>query len=197
MESAWAIAGNKLEVFSQQQVISCDKDSDDAGCGGGDPPTAYAYIKKAGGLASGADYPFVDDQSDDKTAPCKDFTVDGGTISGFSYATPACDSGSCDNQDETTLAAHVASTGPPSVCVDASGFDDYTGGVMTSKSCSSAEAKLDHCVQIVGYNQDAETPYWIVRNQWDSDWGEAGYVYLKFGENTCGVADEATLPTIG
>jgi C1A family cysteine protease len=32
--------------------------------------------------------------------------------------------------------------------------------------------------------------YWIVRNTWGSDWGENGYVRLKFGENTCGIADE-------
>jgi C1A family cysteine protease len=31
----------------------------------------------------------------------------------------------------------------------------------------------------------------IVRNQWGEDWGENGYIYLSYGDNTCGVADDA------
>ena len=48
----------------------------------------------------------------------------------------------------------------------------------------------------MGYNTTASTPYWIVRNSWTSNWGEDGCIYLKMGTNTCGVADEATIPTL-
>jgi len=117
------------------------------------------------------------------------------------YATDPCYF-LCNNQDEDTLASNVASVQPPSICVDASSWSDYTGGVMTTSSCSSRYFKLDHCVHLVGYNgytgsaSDSSSGYWIVRNSWDSDWGEEGYIYLQMGTNTCGVADEATTVTI-
>ena len=38
--------------------------------------------------------------------------------------------------------------------------------------------------------------YWIVRNSWDTTWGEKGFIYLKMGENTCGVANLATQVTV-
>ena len=56
---------------------------------------------------------------------------------------------------------------------------------------------LDHCVQVVGYNASAPQPYWIVRNQWDTVWGDDGYIYLEMSENnTCGIADIATFATV-
>merc|ERR1719453_707818 len=78
----------------------------------------------------------------------------------------------------------------------ASDWSSYTGGVMTSSSCSSSSMQLDHAIQLVGYNADASTPYWIVRNSWDTTWGNDGYIYLAMGENTCGLADKAAMVTL-
>jgi len=47
-------------------------------------------------------------------------------------------------------------------------------------------------VQLVGYNTTAPTPYWIVRNSWNTDWGIDGYIYLSMGSDTCGIAHDAT-----
>merc|ERR1719409_14964 len=68
---------------------------------------------------------------------------------------------------------------------------------MTSAACGSMAADdQDHCVQAVGFNSTAPTPYWIVRNSWASTWGEQGYIFLEMSENTCGLADDATIPTV-
>jgi hypothetical protein len=48
IESVWAIAGNKLVELAPQQIVDCDHV--DQGCNGGNPPTAYEYVIKAGGL---------------------------------------------------------------------------------------------------------------------------------------------------
>jgi len=198
VESAWALAGNTLTEFSEQQVVSCD--TTDGGCNGGNTPTAYAYIESAGGLATETDYPYA---SSSGTAPsCSSFTVSGGQISGYTWATPQCSTLSCSSQNEDKLAANLASYQPVSICVDASSWSDYTGGIYTSDLCSSRYFRLDHCVQLVGYSgytgsaSTSTDGYWIVRNSWDTDWGEEGYIYLQMGTNTCGVADEATQVTI-
>merc|ERR1711912_143733 len=54
----------------------------------------------------------------------------------------------------------------------------------------------DHCVMAVGFNSTAATPYWIVRNSWATTWGEEGYIYLEMAKNTCGLADDATIPHV-
>merc|ERR1711998_230130 len=117
-------------------------------------------------------------------------------VTGYTYATPACTQGGCTKQDLKGLAAALEET-PVSVCVNAGAWNDYTGGVLTSAACGSMAADMqDHCVMATGFNSTAATPYWIVRNSWADSWGEEGYVYLEMAKNTCGLADDATIPTV-
>jgi C1A family cysteine protease len=43
-----------------------------------------------------------------------------------------------------------------------------------------------HAVAIVGYNDP--DGYWIIKNSWDTDWGDNGYVLMAYGE--CGIDSE-------
>merc|ERR1712139_370456 len=168
IESAVFMATKKLPVLSTQQIISCDKQ--DEGCNGGDPVTAYKFVEKNDGIDSGSDYP---DQSH-RTGK----------------------GGQCKNQDENGLAAALVAKGPISICVNAggNGWQTYKRGIF-SKKCSSAAAKMDHCVQLVGYDKTGDSPYWIVRKSWNTDWGIDGFMHLEMGKNLCGVADETTVVT--
>merc|ERR1712100_952612 len=104
--------------------------------------------------------------------------------------------GACEHQNLQQFAEALEET-PLSVCVNAGVWNDYTGGVMTSAACGPMGATYqDHCVMAVGYNSTAPTPYWIVRNSWASTWGEEGYIYLEMAKNTCGLADDATIPEV-
>ena len=80
---------------------------------------------------------------------------------------------------------YVLNTGPLSICLDASEWNTYIGGVVTT--CTK---HLNHCVQIVGIN--TIDMIWKVRNQWGIDWGENGYIYIKAGDNLCGLATDPT-----
>merc|ERR1712232_330719 len=117
-------------------------------------------------------------------------------VTGYKYAVPPCTSGACANQDLKGFAQALESS-PLSICVNAGAWNDYTGGVMSSAACGSMGADYqDHCVMATGFNTTAPVPYWIVRNSWSSTWGEEGYVYLEMAENTCGLADDATIPEV-
>merc|ERR1712146_48603 len=117
-------------------------------------------------------------------------------VDGYHYAVPPCTEGACDHQDLAGLAAALEES-PVSVCVNAGVWNDYTGGVLTAAACGSMSADYqDHCVMATGFNTTAPVPYWIVRNSWASTWGEEGYIYLEMAKNTCGLADDATIPEV-
>merc|ERR1711890_223689 len=54
--------------------------------------------------------------------------------------------------------------------------------------------QLNHAVLLVGYNKSGSQHYWIVKNSWGSGWGTSGYIHMKMGENSCGIANMAMYP---
>lgn len=193
VESAYLLKNNETDaatfLLSEQEVVSCDKE--DAGCDGGDLPSAFDFIQWSG-LTTEADYPYKSGDDGD-SGTCMSFSPLAGTKpTDYKYATPGCYT-NCNKQDEAMLASNMAEVGPVGICVNAVKWQNYVGGVMSRKSCGAHKYNsLDHCVHLVGYESiDSGKGYWIVKNSWNTDWGVDGYIYLKYGKNTCGVADEA------
>jgi hypothetical protein len=205
--------GGKFDItLSPQQITSCAPATCTygcMGCDGGFTEGAYDYLKTVPGLANSFYIPYAQSLTElTPTMKCpktKVAQIDGANeqlsggfaaVTGYSYAVPPCTQGACTNQDLQGLAAALEET-PISVCVNAGSWDDYVGGVMTSAACGSMGAgSQDHCVMATGFNATAPTPYWIVRNSWASTWGDYGYIYLEMKENTCGLADDATIPHV-
>jgi len=206
-------SGGKSDfTLSPQQIASCTPSTGtygSQGCNGGFTEGAYDYVKSAPGLANGFFIPYAQSlTASENTMACPTAKVaaitgeyeqlQGGyaQVTGYKYATKPCTSGSCAKQDLAAF-ANALEESPVSVCVNAGAWDDYTGGVMSSAACGPMGADYqDHCVMAVGFNSTAPTPYWIVRNSWSTTWGEQGYIYLEMAENTCGLADDATIPTV-
>jgi len=192
-ETAQFIAGKTLPVLGPQQIVDCDKT--DGGCNGGDTPTAYEYLIKAGGQESEGSYPYTA-----KDGTCK-FNASKvvATISSYKWAIPPCNTAqtrSCDNQDEAGLWNFVATKGPVSICVDAEPWQTYVGGIFTRTTCKHGYMDLDHCVHLTGFGQDGGQKDWLVKNSWGTSWGEKGYIKIAFGTNLCGVADECTIAVV-
>jgi len=176
MESEAFLSGKyALEKLSCQQVVACDKKSN--GCNGGNPATAFDYIKGTAGIETEADYPYT--AGGGSTGTCKYVS---------SKAKVKVSGKKTLSKGEDSLLTGLTGR-PVSVCHDTGGWQHYSGGVMTS--CSSGGG---HCTQMIGYASSGD--YWIVKNSWGGSWGNSGYLYLKKGKNLCGIANYASYPTI-
>jgi len=177
IESYFALAGHGLHSLSMQQITSCDGGS--YGCDGGWTTSAYTYVERAGGIDSYSSYPYT--SGDGNTGACHFRTKDR-EARVTSYRQVSGESG---------LYHQASSTGPVSVCVDASTWQYYTGGVL-----SQCPNQIDHCVQLTGYaNYGRSGAYWIVRNSWATSWGINGYIYIAIGRDLCAIGDMATVVT--
>jgi len=175
-------------IGSPQELVSCDHNQD-LGCSGGLPPHAFEWMEKKP-LEAEDDYPYTSGDSR-HTGKCKaDYSQ--GKVKVTSYKTISEHEQDLEHKGEKKMIKYVLGEGPLSIGVDASAWQLYDSGVMDADGC--AAVTLDHAVQVVAYNgspDDNSGPYWTVRNSWNTDWGEEGFIRLTAGENTCLIASLA------
>ena len=183
LEGQHAKAAGQLVSLSEQNLVDCSQNEGNDGCNGGEPSQAFQYVLDNSGIDTESSYPY--EARDDS---CRfDSSQVGATDTGFV---------SVAQDDEQSLQDAVANVGPISVAIDAShpSFQQYSGGVYSEPDCS--QTQLDHAVTVVGYGNDAGQDYWLIKNSWDVSWGEQGYMRMARGDNMCGIASDASYPTV-
>jgi len=162
-----------------EQIVDCDTAGQDQGCGGGFPTGAYEYVESAGGIEPYTDYPYSAESGE--SGQCNFQSGD--------VVANVANYNSIDGESGIYQQLSSSSGGPVSVCVDASSWQNYQGGVL-----SQCGTDVDHCVQATGYaNYGEDGAYWRVRNSWGEDWGESGYIYIAIGQDLCSIGDYATV----
>jgi len=188
--SCWAFAASEqiesdairtlgvTKILAPQQLVECDRSS--MGCNGGLQERAYKYVKRAGGQEEEINYPYTSgaDGSENKCSSDKSKFV----LTVSDYATI---------DGESDMTKYVKATGPVSIAVDATVWSSYTGGIL-----SVCDKNINHAVQAVGVDDSATGGFWKVRNSWSADWGEAGYIRLAYGQDTCGLTYDVTYTTV-
>lgn len=175
-ESLNLILNNRQELYSEQQLVDCTKGLPGlTGCSGGWPARAIEWTEK-NGITSSSIYPYYgNEQGSGKCAalPKVGFRIYGlGTILG-------------DSELEKAIAIQ-----PVVVCVDASKWNNYKGGVFGANT-ADCTTRVNHAVLAVGYTPE----YWIIKNSWGNRWGEQGYIRVSRNrQNTCGIAAYANYP---
>jgi len=178
-----------------------------AGCDGGDPGSAWSYwvssgVVDGGNYQAGGCAPY-------SLAPCEHH------INGThyphcptnEYPTPACPT-TCSNGAGFAASKHFGSSsysidsnpadiqteimtnGPVEVAFTVySDFLTYQSGVY---QYTSGDELGGHAVKMLGWGvwTDGTTPYWIVANSWNADWGNGGYFLILRGQDECGIEDD-------
>lgn len=63
-------------------------------------------------------------------------------------------------------------------------FLSYKSGVYQHKSGGYDGG---HAVRMIGWGTENGTPYWLIVNSWNSDWGDKGYFKIFRGKDECGI----------
>ena len=166
-----------MESFSEQQLVDCcgKKGFQCQGCSGAWPEWAFNYINNAG-IVLESEYTYKA-----KESPCQNVPTAKKYLNSAKPWTMLA-------ADANALKEAIGSSGPVSVCADASNWSLYKSGVFSN--CGTTN--LNHAIVAVGYQADG---VWIVRNSWGASWGDQGHIRLAAG-NTCGITSHAVVPNL-
>ncbi|GLD94205.1 hypothetical protein PINS_up002816 [Pythium insidiosum] len=175
-----------LPKLSDQQPISCDAQS--SGCGGGYASLTMDWVAKSKGG--------------------KMCTLESFPFSSGSGSVPACRA--C-NEIDVGVTGFEAIRNDPGAQEDrvrerplnvfmwsgSRAFQYYSGGILTGDNCDKTGA---HSALLVGFGEENGMPFWRIRNQWGSSWGEKGYIRIqrRYGadkDGACGIESYASWPT--
>lgn len=205
MSDRHCILGNVLVDIATEDILSCC-DSCGSGCDGGFPSAAWQYWVDDG-VVSGGGYDSHEGCQPYTIAPCEHHTTGSLPPCGDIVDTPncvhVCEKGynvsfSKDkhygkqaysrSKDVQQIQTEIYQNGPVEAAYTVySDFLQYKSGVYQHVG---GEALGGHAVKILGWGTENGTPYWLVANSWNTDWGDKGFFKILRGQNECGIEDE-------
>merc|ERR1719362_857643 len=187
IEGAHYVATGELLSFSEQQLVDCSTIRyGNMDCNGGLQTGAYNYYKNHAAELESV-YPYTSGNGDDSTSClAESLSATAVEVSSYVNVTPS-------NSAQMKAALD---TQPLAVAIEADKFvfQTYQSGVLTSSKCGTS---LDHAVLAVGYGTEDGQDYWLVKNSWDTTWGDQGYIKLGMdsSDGTCGVQIDPQAPS--
>ena len=186
LEGAHFVASGELLSFSEQQLVDCAYIKyGNYGCNGGLQDNAYNYYEAGYKAELESVYPEYTASKGSCRYDASSATAV--TVSNYDAITPDSVSQMKAGLQQQPLAVSIEA--------DKMVFQTYTSGVLDSTKCGTS---LDHAVLAVGYGNDAASglDYWLVKNSWNTTWGDQGYIKLAIvdGEGICGVQMEPLAP---
>lgn len=179
MESAILKAGGPSTNLSEQFLVSCNTKGNS--CAGGAYDTHYWHYDTLGynqskiGAVLESDMPYTESDG-----TCYAVANHPYRLSGWSFVT----AGNLTVPTTEQLKTAIYNYGPIKVSICAgSAFQAYSGGVFSTNE-NVCGGGTNHAVVLVGWNDS--TSSWILRNSWGPNWGENGYMRIRYGTSVVG-----------
>lgn len=176
IEAMHALKTNRLEDFSEQQLVDCDTANN--GCRGGNPMHAFETMHVKGGLEAERDYPYraqrLHCRFDKRFARVQ--------LSGAKQLP----------RNEEKIAQYLTQHGPVVMGINDMDMHHYRSGIAQPSPDQCPRDRVNHYVLAVGYGigwsrSGQSVPYWVVKNSRGACFGERGYYKIYRGNNSCGV----------
>ena len=172
LEGAHCVKSGELLSFSEQQLVDCDPI--DQGCNGGYQEYAFQYLQE-NAIIEESEYPYKGVGGSCQQDSKADTGIYVDEITHIDAGSPDAMKAVLDQQ-------------PIAVAIQADKlvFQLYNGGIFDSEKCGT---QLDHAVLLVGYGSENGQEYFILKNSWDTTWGEEGFMRIAVsdGDGICGV----------
>ncbi|KAL4464660.1 hypothetical protein ABPG74_011221 [Tetrahymena malaccensis] len=201
------IASNQVlqTSISSEDLLECCGLQCGNGCKGGYPSAAWKYMKTRGVSTGGL---YGDDSSCKPYVfpPCDHHVQGQYPPCGNIKPTPKCVKQCNPQYTEKTyeqdlhhpskvyqlpnnveaIQREIMAHGPVQASFSvAADFLTYSSGVYIRNPQLKYEG--GHSVKIIGWGVEGNTPYWLIANSWNEDWGEKGLFRMLRGQNECGI----------
>lgn len=200
-------AGQVITRLSAENLVSCCT-SCGFGCNGGFPESAWQYWVKRG-IVTGGNYNSSEGCQPYSIEACEHHATGDRPPCDGEPSTPkcrkTCDKGYSVAYDEDlsfgssayevprhveSIQKEIMTNGPVEGALTVyEDFLTYKSGVYQHVH---GNALGGHAIRILGWGVEDDTPYWLIANSWNSDWGDHGYIKLLRGKNHCGIEAEIT-----
>lgn len=191
--------------ISSEDLLSCCE-SCGFGCNGGYPGSAWKYWKNTG-MVSGGSYGSHQGCQPYEIAPCEHHTSGNRPNCTGDTDTPVCTK-MCEKgynvaydedkhyakssygleNDERRIMSEIYKYGPVEAAFSVyADFPTYKSGVYQH---IDGEFMGGHAIKIIGWGKENGTPYWLVTNSWNYDWGDKGLFKILRGEDHCGIESQ-------
>jgi len=169
LEAHSGINNNSSQTLSEQEILDCS--TENSGCVGGQPYLVYDYVIQ-NGLAFDRDYAYTA-----KAGTCRADDISASrkfdNLRGYVFPKPG-----------VLNVIKALQYGPVVILMHASNeLKYYYDGIYEGQGCTDDDVP-NHSAMIYGYDLTAEKPYFLLKNNWGTGWGDNGYYKMAIGPLT-------------